>query len=81
MLGWAAIATQAPTIAPAVTLISRMAAGDLGKKRGIEAILQTLNRRVFRPFVSPEPRHAATVSLFGVFEFSLIACGARQLPA
>jgi len=71
MLGWAAIATQAPTIAPAATPITRIAAGDLGKKRGIEAIFQTLNRRVFRPVRESRARHAATVLLFGVFEFSL----------
>src|SRR5882757_4897769 len=55
MLGWAAMATQAPTIAPAVPPTSRRATGDLGKKRAIEAILQTLNRRKSRPFASLEP--------------------------
>src|SRR4249919_182501 len=68
MLGWAAMATQAPTMAPAVTPISRMAAGDLGRKRGIEAILQTLNRRVFPPVPESRARHAAAESLFGVLE-------------
>src|SRR5947207_15682930 len=55
--------------------------GDLGRKRGIEAILQTLNRRVFPPAREARARHAATVPLFGAFEFSsmkLEACISRR---
>jgi hypothetical protein len=51
--------------------MTRIAAGDLGKKRGIEAILQTLNRPVFPPARESRARDAATVPLFGAFEFSL----------
>ena len=45
MLGWAAVSTQAPAIAPTVRPVSRIAVGDLEKKQAWNVPLSDEQKR------------------------------------